>query len=242
MLTISDLYAQADSTEILQGIELSVSPKELHLILGLNGSGKSTLGKVLMGSSEYTVTKGSIRFLGEEISQMPTFERAQKGIFLSHQTPPALDGISLKDMLRASEKENITMEKRSILHFKKALGQTLESVGLQKSFLDRHVNQGASGGERKKLEMASLLMMNAKLAFLDEIDSGVDIDAIKALAKGMELFLSRGDTSIILVSHGNALIKYIEPTHVHIFSEGRIIESGGASLAHKIHDQGFSDL
>lgn len=239
MLDIRQLYASAGEKKILKGIDLLVQAGEFHLILGVNGSGKSTLGKVLLGSYEYQVDSGNIFFENEEITNAPTFERAQKGIFLSHQTPPSLEGISAKDFLRAAEKENPNSKKRSILEFKKQLGQTLEEVGLGKPFLERHVNVGASGGERKKMEMVSLIMLHSKLAFLDEIDSGVDIDAIKAIAKGVEHFLSSKENALILVSHSDALLKHVSPTHVHIFEDGKIKKSGGKELAKQIHEEGF---
>lgn len=240
MLTITDLHASVHDTPILKGINFSVLPKEIHLILGLNGSGKSTFGKVLLGSHEYMVDQGSITFEGEDITQIPTFLRAQKGIFLSHQMPPAIEGVSAKELLRASEKEHSSSQKRSILQFKKELTLYLQTMGLDKTFLERSMNVGASGGERKKMEMASLLMMPYKLAFLDEIDSGVDIDAIKAIAKGIDEFLKKPNTAAIIVSHSDALLKYIQPTHVHIFSNGTIIQSGDATLAKNIHTHGFS--
>ncbi len=239
MLSVRQIHAFAGEKSILKGVDLEVKPGEFHLILGLNGSGKSTLGKVLLGSYEYSVTSGELFFEGENITHIPTHERAQKGLFLSHQTPPSLEGISAKEFLRSAEKENPLVEKRSILVFKKELGNILESVGLGKAFVDRDVNVGASGGERKKMEMATLLMMNAKLAFLDEIDSGVDIDAIKVIANGIQQFLSDPTRSLILVSHSNALLKHLTPTHVHIFENGKIKQSGGSELAEKVHEEGF---
>lgn len=239
MLHIKNICASANETSILKGVSLIVNPGEFHLILGKNGSGKSTLGKVLLGSPEYTVSSGEIWFQNENITEISTFKRAQKGIFLSHQSPPALDGISTKELLRAAQKENPNIEKESILQFKKTLAGNLESMGLSKTFLERDVNVGASGGERKKLEMTSLLMLHPTLAFLDEIDSGVDIDAMKAIGEGIKKYLENKNTSLILVSHSNALFKYISPTHVHIFSDGKIIETGGMELATKIHEGGF---
>ncbi|MEI7511369.1 MAG: Fe-S cluster assembly ATPase SufC [Candidatus Peregrinibacteria bacterium] len=239
MLSITNLTAELDHTPILRGITLSVLPQELHLMLGLNGSGKSTFGKVLLGHPHYTKTGGTIELLGEEISALPTHERAKRGIFLSHQNPPEIEGVSAQDVFRAADKER---EKRSIMVFKKVLQENLKKSHLPLSFLSRPLNVGASGGERKKMEMASLLTLGARLAFLDEIDSGLDIDAVKAVAEGINAFLENGKNAVILVSHSAGILQYVKPTRVHIFCGGRIMKSGGMELAERVFKDGYEGL
>lgn len=240
MLQVTDIHAQVGNTPILHGITMNVEKGDFHLILGLNGSGKSTFGKVLLGSPQYEITGGKILFNEEDISEIPTFERAQKGIFLSHQSPPSLEGVSAKDVLRAADKAK--EGKRSLLNFKRSLKDSLQKVGLQQSFLDRSLNDGASGGERKKMEIASLLTLGAKLAFLDEIDSGLDVDALKSVSQGIQNFIDQKDTAVILVSHSESILKYITPSYVHVFSEGKIIATGGMELAEKIHQDGYANI
>ncbi len=241
MLQVKNIQASvaedSGNTPILRGIDFSVQAGEFHLILGVNGSGKSTFGKVLLGSSQYKQMGGSILFCGEEISEKPTFERAQMGIFLSHQSPPALEGISVKEVLRAADKSS--NHKRALFHFKKSLKESLSSSGLSHSFMDRDLNVGASGGERKKMEIASLLTIGAKLAFLDEIDSGLDVDALKMVSEGINRFAENKENAVILVSHSETILKYVNPTHVHVFCGGKIVASGGIELAEKIHKEGY---
>lgn len=240
MLQVTNLHAQVDNTPILRGIDLSVQKEEIHLILGLNGSGKSTFGKVLLGSPQYEMTQGEIIFNNEDISDIPTFERAKKGIFLSHQSPPSLEGVSAKDMLRAADKAK--EEKQSLLKFKRSLKENLKKVGLSQQFLNRPFNEGASGGERKKMEIASLLTLGAQLAFLDEIDSGLDVDALKTVSEGIKKFIELKNRAVILVSHSESILKYITPTHVHVFCGGKIVATGGIELAEKVHNEGYAGV
>lgn len=247
MLSIKNLHASFEQTPILQGVDLDVQENELHLILGLNGSGKSTLGKVLLGSPNYTQTDGTIFFYSEEISELETFERARKGLFLTHQSPPAIEGVSAKDLLRAADKakgkdEKTEGKKRSIIYFKKELKKNLGSTGLSPKFIERNMNEGASGGERKKMEIASLLTLGATFAFFDEIDSGLDIDALKSVSMGINTFLEQEQSAAILVSHSAAILQYVSPTHVHVFKDGQIVKSGGIELADYVHKNGYEGI
>lgn len=237
MLDIKNLHASYKDMKILNGINLSVKKGEFHLILGLNGSGKSTLGKILLNNSRYTVTKGSIFYNSEDITNIPTHEIAKRGIFLSHQSPPALEGVSVKNLLRFISKTKT--ERESLLNFTKKLDENIKNVGLVKDFINRDFNVGASGGERKKIELLSLLTIDAQLAFLDEIDSGLDIDALKVVSKGIANFLESDNKSVILVSHSESILKYLHPTHVHVFCGGRILQSGDIDLAKKIYTDGY---
>jgi len=244
LLSVQNLHAnlrdQEKETSLLRGINMEVNTGELHLILGLNGSGKSTFGKVLLGHPNYEQTNGKIIFSGEEISEKSTFERAQAGLFLSHQSPPSVEGVSAKDLLRASNKSG--KNKLSVFGFKKLLQENIKNSGLGREFLTRSFNDGASGGERKKMEIASLLTLGAKLAFLDEIDSGLDVDALKIVSSGIQKFLDSGETSVILVSHSETILKYLQPTHVHVFCGGKIMASGGIELANEVHKNGYAGV
>ena len=245
MLKVSNLQASiiddsGEKTKILRGINLHIKPGEFHLILGINGSGKSTFGKVLLGSSQYIQTDGSIIFLDKDISKMQTFERAKMGLFLSHQSPPSLEGISAKELLRSADKQS--ENKRTLFRFKKALKESLNASGLSHDFIDRDLNVGASGGERKKMEIASLLTLGARLAFFDEIDSGLDVDALKTVSNGINKFASNKNNAVILVSHSETILKYITQTNVHVFCGGKIVASGGMEIAKKIHKDGYTSI
>lgn len=240
LLSVHNLQASVDGNPLLRGVNMEVNAGELHLILGLNGSGKSTFGKVLLGHPTYKQTDGEIFFSGTEISKKPTFERAQDGLFLSHQAPPAVEGVTTKDLLRAANKSG--KNKLPVFAFKKKLQENILSSGLSKKFLTRAYNDGASGGERKKMEIASLLTLGAKLAFLDEIDSGLDVDALKSVSSGIQKFLDLPETAVILVSHSSTILKYLKPTHVHIFCGGKIVTTGGMELAEAVHENGYASV
>ncbi len=238
MLKITDLKAQFEDTPILQGVNLTVNPGETHVLLGPNGSGKSTLGRVILGDPKYDQTAGEITFNDEDFTELEPSERAQAGYFLTFQSPPELDGVSVKDFLFAAKKAHDEAFSSSF-KFKKGLSSTLETLRLPGEFIDREANKGFSGGERKKIEVASLLTLQPQLAFLDEIDSGIDIDTIREIGKVIREFLSDTSKSIILVTHSDKLLKEIEPTHVHIFGKGVIAESGGPELIEKVQNEGF---
>lgn len=240
ILEVKNLKVDFEKTPILRGVNMEVYEGEFHLILGLNGSGKSTFGKTLLGHPRYTHTAGEIFFEEEEISDLQTHERAKKGIFLSHQSPPEISGVSAKDVLRAADKAS--EKKRPIFRFTKDLKNNLKISGLSEKFLKRNMNEGASGGERKKMEIASLLTLGAKLAFLDEIDSGLDVDALKVVSQGIQSFLSSGTTAVVLVSHSEGILKHVTPTHVHVFCGGRVIASGGMEIAEKVHSDGYESF
>ncbi len=235
MLKIKNLQV----SNILHGIDLEVNPGEVHALLGPNGSGKSTLGRTILGDQNYEVTQGDMVFEGQNMLELEPDERARLGFFLSFQSPPALDGVSAKDLLFAAKK-SITGTKLPSFKFKKELTARLDALHLNADFVDREMNKGASGGERIKMEMASLLTLEPKLAFLDEIDSGVDVDAIKAIIEGVQGFLEDKSRSLILVSHTDKLLKQLQPTHVHILNAGKIVESGGPDLIDEVHKNGFS--
>ncbi len=241
MLKIQNLVAKLGVKEILKGVNLEVKVGEIHAILGPNGSGKSTLGRVLLGDEKYEVESGDVAFLGENLLENEPHERAKKGFFLSFQAPPILDGVSAKDFLFAAKKsidENFT----SSFKLQKELKTHLAAMHLDEEFLDREFNKGASGGERRKMEMVSLLTLNPKLAFLDEIDSGIDVDARKSIGVAVRNFMKHDDKSLILVTHTEKFLEEVVPTHVHILMNGKIVRSGGIELAEQVQKNGFREF
>ncbi|HEY5713805.1 MAG TPA: Fe-S cluster assembly ATPase SufC [Candidatus Gracilibacteria bacterium] len=237
MLKITNLCARFEEKEILKGLNLNIKPGEIHVLLGPNGSGKSTLGRVILGDDKYEVTDGSIVFKGENLEALDPAQRAQKGFFLSFQSPPEIDGVSVRSFLFAAKK-SIDPDFTSSFKFKKGLKSTFESLRLPEDFTERETNLGFSGGERKKMEVASLLALDPDLAFLDEIDSGVDIDTIRSIGRAIGNFMTP-EKAIILVTHSDKLLQEITPTHVHIFMDGKIIKSGGKEMTAEIQTKGF---
>jgi Fe-S cluster assembly ATP-binding protein len=249
MLEIKNLKAEIVDEEevILRGVDLSVDEGQIHVLLGPNGSGKSTLGRVLLGESKFDVS-GEMQFDGEDLIEMETDQRARAGLFLAFQSPPEVDGVSAKELLLAGlkkqneEKPEEEKSKISGYKFTKALQERLYSLGLHAGFVDRDIHRGASGGEKRKMEMASLLTLKPKLAFLDEIDSGVDVDGLRFIGKSVNEFMALPGRAVVLVSHGKPILKAIMPTHVHIMIDGRIVKSGGAELADFVHQTGFDSF
>ena len=241
MLEISQLVAQCHEKEILSGVSLHVKPGELHIILGPNGSGKSTLGRVLLGDPNYKIS-GKITFRGKDLLALPMATRVQNGLFLTFQSPPELDGVSVMEFLYAS-KSILRGEKISQFRFKRDLESLFSKLRLDEKMITREVNKGFSGGERKKLEMISLLVAQPKLAILDEIDSGVDVDTIQTIGKTVQNYLAEDKSrSMIIITHSEKILKEILPTRVHILCNGRLIKSGGREIIEKVHAKGFDQF
>ncbi len=238
MLQISNLHAQLEEQKILNGINLTVNPGEIHVILGPNGSGKSTLGRVILGDDKYQVPEGEIKFNGSDFTDLEPSERAQAGYFLSFQSPPEIDGVSVREFLFAAKKASDPAFSSSY-KFKKGLKETFTDLRLPEDFTERETNLGFSGGERKKAEVAAMLTLDPQLAFLDEIDSGVDIDTIREIGSQLRTFTEDKTKSLIIVSHSDKLLQEITPTHVHVFLDGKVIETGGHELVEKIQAEGF---
>lgn len=241
MLEIKNLCAQFEKKPILNGITIKIKKGEIHALLGPNGSGKSTLGRVILGDKKYRVTKGSVKFEKQNFLKLEPAERAKAGFFLSFQSPPQLDGVNANDFLFAAKKAS-DPEFHSSFRFKKSLSQHFKNLHLSEEFITREVNKGASGGERRKMEIASLLSLDAKLAFLDEIDSGLDVDGIVRVAKAIQEFMKENDKALVLISHTEKLLNLIQPTHFHILCNGEIIQSGGKELMEKVHKCGFCNF
>ena len=244
LLTITDLHAETSGKKILQGLELHVKPGEVHAIMGPNGSGKSTLGKVLARHPEYLVTRGKLRFKGEDILELEPHEIAQQGLFLAFQYPTEIPGVSNMEFLKASidahHKAN-GKNQLSTTEFVRSARALAEELGLSAEFLKRGVNEGFSGGEKKRNEILQLKLLSPELAILDETDSGLDIDALKVVSKGINDF--RNDqNAILLITHYQRLLDYIVPDYVHVLAEGRIMQSGDKSLALELEQKGYSWL
>jgi Fe-S cluster assembly ATP-binding protein len=244
MLKIKNLQASIEDKKILNGINLTVNAGEVHAIMGPNGSGKSTLANVLAGREEYKVTAGSIEFLGEDLLEMEAHERAIAGLFLAFQYPVEIPGVNNSYFLRSglnSIRKERGEEEIDAFDFLELAREKIKLLDMDESFLNRAVNEGFSGGEKKRNEIFQMAMLDPKLAVLDETDSGLDIDALKIVADGVN-HLRGGDRGIILVTHYQRLLNYIVPDFVHVLHNGRIVKSGDKSLALELEAKGYSWL
>ncbi len=242
MLKIENLHATVNDKEILKGLSLTVKPGEVHAIMGPNGSGKSTLGHVLAGRPGYTVTAGTVEYMGQNILDMKTEERAHMGLFLAFQYPVEIPGVSNMEFLKASVdtvREQRGMEALDTVSFMKLARETCKAVDLDVSFLKRGVNEGFSGGEKKRNELLQMMMLQPSLAIMDETDSGLDIDALHVVAAGVN-GMRDGERSFILITHYQRLLDYIEPDFVHVLSDGRIVKSGDKNLALELDEKGYT--
>ena len=244
MLSIKNLHVRVDGKEIIRGLDLEVKAGEVHAIMGPNGSGKSTLAHVLAGRDGYEVTDGEILYEGKNLLEMAAEERAREGVFLAFQYPVEIPGVNntyfLKAALNAGRRHR-GLEELDAMDFMKLVKEKLEVLHIDDSLLQRPVNVGFSGGEKKRNEIFQMAVLEPRLAILDETDSGLDIDALKDVAKGVNA-LRRDDRAVILVTHYQRLLNYILPDFVHILSDGRIIKSGGRELALEVEEQGYTQL
>ena len=241
MLEIKDLKSRVAGNDILQGLSLSVSAGEVHAIMGPNGSGKSTLAQVIAGHEDYEVTGGSVLFKGKDLLELEPEERAHEGIFLGFQYPVEIPGVNNAYLLKAAlnaKRKHQGLDEIDAFEFLKTAKEKMATLGMDPKFLNRGVNEGFSGGEKKRNEILQMAMLEPDLAILDETDSGLDIDALKAVALGVNALRSP-DRAIILVTHYQRLLDYIEPDFVHVLSNGRIIRSGDKSLAFELEEKGY---
>jgi Fe-S cluster assembly ATP-binding protein len=244
MLKIDNLHARVENEDILKGLDLAVKPGEIHAIMGPNGSGKSTLGHVLAGRPGYTVTAGSVQFLGQDLLALETEERAHLGVFLAFQYPVEIPGVSNMEFLKASVdavREHRGEAAMDSISFMKRAREVCKIVDLDQAFLKRGVNEGFSGGEKKRNELMQMMLLEPKLAIMDETDSGLDIDALQVVAAGINAMRSP-QRSFILVTHYQRLLNFIEPDFVHVLSGGRIVRSGDKSLALELEEKGYAWL
>ncbi len=243
-LEIRDLHATVEGTEILKGVDLTINQGEIHALMGPNGSGKSTLANTLLGHPKYKVTKGDVLIDGESILSLTPDKRAKKGLFLAFQYPVAVPGVTMFSFLRAAYNAVHTDEKNqapTIFDFKETLAERMKLLGMDESFMNRYLNEGFSGGEKKRAEILQLAMLKPKFAVLDETDSGLDIDALRVVAEGVSKIAS-DDLGILVITHYQRILKYIRPTIVHVMYEGRITASGGQELSLKLEEKGYGWL
>lgn len=241
MLKIKNLQANIEDKEILKGINLEINPGEVHAIMGPNGSGKSTLSSVIAGKEEYTMTGGEILFEGEDLSELDPEERAHKGIFLSFQYPVEIPGVSVTNFMKASinaHRKAQGLEDMPAKDLLKMIRDKSELLEIDRKFLSRSLNQGFSGGEKKRNEIFQMAMLNPKLAILDETDSGLDIDALKVVANGVNKLRSE-DNAVLLITHYQRLLDYIVPDFVHVMVDGKIVKSGPKELAYELEERGY---
>jgi len=241
MLEITNLTCRIGDTEILRGLSLSVKAGEVHAIMGPNGSGKSTLAQVIAGHQDYVVTGGDVTYKGNDLLELEPEERAHEGIFLGFQYPVEIPGVNNAYLLKAAvnaKRKHQGLGEVDAFEFLKLAREKMKMLGMDPKFLNRGVNEGFSGGEKKRNEILQLAMLEPSLAILDETDSGLDIDALKAVAGGVNT-LRGPDRAIVLVTHYQRLLDYIEPDFVHVLSQGRIIRSGDKSLALELEDKGY---
>lgn len=241
LLNIKNLKVNVGEKEILKGIDLTINENETHVLMGPNGTGKSTLGYALMGNPKYEVTGGSITFKGEDITELPVNERAKKGIFLSFQTPIEVPGVTLSGFIR-SGLERKTGKRIRFFEFKKKLAETMELLNMDPSYADRDLNVGFSGGEKKKAEILQMLMLEPSLAILDETDSGLDVDAVRTVSKGISLYKERCQGSLIIITHSTRILQSLTVDKAHVMEKGVIVKNGGGELVDEINEKGFESL
>ena len=237
MLKIEDLQVEIDGQEIVKGLNLEVGEGEIHAIMGPNGSGKSTLANVLMGHPRYEVTGGSITFQGEDIFELEPDERAKLGMFLAFQYPSEVPGVSVANFLRTAV-NSVREEELSPMEMYRLLQEKMSIMQMDPKFAERYLNEGFSGGEKKRNEILQMLMLDPKLAIMDETDSGLDIDALQVVARGVNE-LRGPEFSAVIITHYQRILRYIEPDHVHVMLDGRLVTSGGKELAEELEEKGY---
>jgi len=241
MLKIKNLHASVEDKSILKGINLEIKPGEVHAIMGPNGSGKSTLASVIAGKDDYEVTDGDIFFEGEDINEMAAEERAHKGIFLSFQYPVEIPGVSVTNFMKTAINETRKakgLEDMPAKDMLKLIREKAELLEIDRKFLSRSLNEGFSGGEKKRNEIFQMAMLEPKLAILDETDSGLDIDALRIVANGVNKLKSKNN-AVLVITHYQRLLEYIVPDFVHVLYNGRIVKSGTKELAHELEEKGY---
>ncbi|MBI3537793.1 MAG: Fe-S cluster assembly ATPase SufC [Chloroflexi bacterium] len=244
-LVIQDLHVEVEGKEILRGIDLTISKGEIHAVMGPNGSGKSTLANTLAGHPKYTVTQGDIRYKGESILKWGADERAQKGLFLAFQYPMAIPGVTVANFLRMAvnakrrtNSKNGASKPIAIPEFRKLVLQKMETLKLDPSFATRYLNDGFSGGEKKRVEILQMAVLNPEIAILDETDSGLDIDAVRIVSEGVNA-LAGSNLGILVITHYQRILNYIKPNFVHVLVNGKMAISGGPELSLQLEDKGY---
>lgn len=239
LLDVKGLHATVEETEILRGVDLTIKAGEVHAIMGLNGAGKSTLASVIMGHPAYEITDGKIHYDGQDLTELEVHERARSGLFMSFQYPHAIPGVQVGTFLRKSVAA-VRGEAPKARAFRQELQAAMDVLNMDRSFLSRYVNDGFSGGEKKRLEILQMLLLQPRMALLDETDSGLDIDALKAVAQGINSLSE--ESGVLLITHYNRLLELVVPDVVHVMIDGRIVQSGGPELAQRLEADGYEWL
>ncbi len=240
LLNIHNLHASVEGKDILKGVNLTIKPGEVHVLMGPNGAGKSTLANVIMGDPRYQIEEGSISFEEEDITEEKPNVRARKGMFLSFQMPEEIEGITLENFLRTA-KAAYTGEDIRLLPFRRELSRKMEELGMDPSYASRYLNVGFSGGEKKKSEILQLSVLNPKLAILDETDSGLDVDSVKIISESIQRFKNESN-AVLIITHITRILERLPVDYVHILSEGRIVKTSDASMIERISSQGFASV
>lgn len=238
LLAIHNLQAAVDGKEILKGLDLEIRPGEVHVIMGPNGSGKSTLMNLIMGHPKYEMTGGSIEFEGQDITKLKTDERARRGLFLSFQNPEEIPGITVENFLRTA-KNSVTGQTVRVMAFKRELKAAMDALKIDPAYAARYLNVGFSGGEKKRNEILQMLLLNPKLALLDETDSGLDVDAVRIVSAGVSRF-KNDKNAVLVITHNTRILEQLQVDWVHVLIRGKIVENGDASLIQKINQNGFA--
>ena len=238
LLKITNLHANVGEKEILKGLDLTINKGETHVIMGPNGSGKSTTANVILNNPEYKITEGDIFLEGEKINDLKTDEIARKGVFMSFQSPEEIPGISVMNFLKYA-KNKTTGEPVKVFQLKEEIENNMQELKMNSSYLNRNLNVGFSGGEKKKTEILQMLTLKPKLAILDETDSGLDVDAIKIVSKGIKMF-SNEENSTLIITHGTKILKELDVDYVHILVNGQIVATGSSALAKEIEENGYA--
>ncbi len=240
-LKVEDLKASVEDEKIVRGVSLEVNPGEIHVIMGPNGSGKSTLCKTLMGNPEYSLDDGRIILDGEDITDEETDERARKGLFLGFQYPSEISGVKVSEFLKEAlnaKREEQGKEPIPMGEFRELVREKLDLLDMEEEYVRRYLNKGFSGGEKKRNEILQMAVLDPKYAVLDEIDSGLDIDALKVVAKGINT-LADEDRGVLMITHYQRILDHVEPDHVHVMVDGQVVKSGGPELAHRLEEDGY---
>jgi len=241
MLEIKNLYVKVDGNEILKGVSLTAKDNEVTVLMGPNGSGKSTLANTLMGHPKFEITKGEIKFNDILLNELSPEERAKLGLFLSFQYPQEISGVSVRNFLRTAYNA-IKGTKLTPVEFKKIIEEKMELLKVDKSFADRYLNEGFSGGEKKRSEILQLAVLEPKFAILDETDSGLDIDSLKTVAQGVNKIKEKIKSGVLIITHYKRILDYVKPNKVYIMKSGKIVEEGGIELVEKLEKEGYEWL